>query len=335
MIWLTWRQHRKQALFTAIALAVLAALMVPTGLKMHDVYDSSGLGACLAKLGDEPVVRGGGCRALKEQFDNRFAGFQFVAILFAILPLLVGLFFGAPLVSREVENGTHRLVWTQGVSRRHWARVKFALVGGAATLVAVVYALGVTWWYEPLAASGNGRFIYVVFDVQGIAPIGYTLFAVALGIFAGTVCRKVMPAMGVTVAGFVVVRIAVEVLARSHFRTAKTLSYGVQGDLNPNPGSGAWVQHQYVRNAAGDVVMNSSGVGCPDSGTDKAKGSGDAATQCLDELARSGVGRGSYNWIEYQPADRFWLFQSIETGIFVALAAVLVYLAVRRIRSIA
>lgn len=335
MIWLTWRQHRKEALFTVVALAVLAALMVPTGLKMHDMYDSSGLGACLAKLGDEPVVKGGVCGALVEQFNNRFNGFQFVAILFAVLPLLAGLFFGAPLVAREVENGTHRLVWTQGVSRRYWAQVKFALTGGAATLVAVAYAVGVTWWYAPLAATGNGRFIYVVFDVQGLAPVGYTLFAVALGVFAGTVSRRVMPAMGITVAGFVVVRVAVEVLARSHYRTAKTLSYGVQGELNPNPGSGAWVQHQYVRDAAGDVVLNSGGVGCPASGPDSAKGGTDAAAQCLDELARSGIGRGSYNWIEYQPADRFWLFQSIETGIFLVLAAALVYLAVRRIRSIA
>ena len=39
MIWLAWRQFRKQALFTGIGLAVLAALMIPTGLAMHHSFD--------------------------------------------------------------------------------------------------------------------------------------------------------------------------------------------------------------------------------------------------------------------------------------------------------
>src|SRR6185369_14593823 len=48
---------------------------------------------------------------------------------FAVRPVLVGVFFGAPLVAREVEQGTHRLVWTQGVTRLQWALAKFGLVG--------------------------------------------------------------------------------------------------------------------------------------------------------------------------------------------------------------
>jgi hypothetical protein len=48
-----------------------------------------------------------------------------------------------------------------------------------------------------------------------------------------------------------------------------------------------------------------------------------------------GFGAGSYNWQLYQPAARYWLFQGIETGIYVALAAPLHYLRIRRIRRIA
>jgi hypothetical protein len=48
-----------------------------------------------------------------------------------------------------------------------------------------------------------------------------------------------------------------------------------------------------------------------------------------------GLGPGAYNWQLYQPGSRFWLFQGIETGIFVALAALLLYLAIRRIGRIA
>jgi hypothetical protein len=42
MIWLTWRHHRRQALFTALGLAVLAALMIPTGLMMHTRSPTTG-----------------------------------------------------------------------------------------------------------------------------------------------------------------------------------------------------------------------------------------------------------------------------------------------------
>ncbi|MCX5084568.1 MULTISPECIES: ABC transporter permease [Streptomyces] len=333
MIWLTWKQHRKQALFAGIGLAALAAIMIPTGLRMHDAFDNSGLGACLSNLGTDVLAANKAvdrCNALSTQFQNEFKDLSFVGILFVILPLLVGLFLGAPLISREVEHGTHRFVWTQGVSRLRWALVKFGLVGVVTALLAVVYALGVSWWYEPLAANGNGRFGYLWFDVQGIAPIGYTLFAVSLGIFAGTFARRVLPAMAVTLAGFAVVRIAVETLGRSHYMPAKTLNYGLASSQGPNPASSDWILSQGLRDGAGKLVRENAQVGCPPSNELK----GDASS-CLDQMAHQGLGPGSHNWQLYQPGDRFWAFQSIETGIFLALAALLVFLAVRRIRHIA
>jgi ABC-type transport system involved in multi-copper enzyme maturation permease subunit len=323
MIWLTWRQHRKQALFTAIALVALAALMVPTGLQMRHVFVSSGLSACLASLGNAELISGQGidCHALTNQFQNQFGVLTFVGILFVLLPLLVGLFFGAPLVAREVEHHTHLLVWTQGVSRLRWAVTKFGLVGAGALVAAIGYALGVSWWYEPLVAAGNGRLGPVLFDVQGIAPIGYTLFAVALGIVAGTLWRKMLPAMAVTLVGFIGVRILIETLARPNYAPARTLTYPLASQLQPNPSSGAWISSEGIRNAAGKLVMSNAQIGCPPS-----------ATNCGSQM---GLGPGSYNWQLYQPADRFWLFQGIETGIFVALAALLVIIAIRRIRQIA
>ena len=41
-------------------------------------------------------------------------------------PLVLGLFWGAPLIAREIETGTHTLVWTQGVSRRRWLAGKLS-----------------------------------------------------------------------------------------------------------------------------------------------------------------------------------------------------------------
>ena len=330
MMWLTWRQHRKQALFTAIGLAILAALMIPTGLTMHHMFNDSGLPGCVRAIGDAALVPNTtqACGAAFTQFNSRFRTHGTVGVLFLFLPLLVGLFWGAPLIAREVEQGTHRLVWTQGVSREHWAAVKFGLVGGVALVVSIAYGLGMSWWLAPLSRSGqNSRFNTFLFDMQGIVPIGYTLFAVALGIFAGTVWHKVLPAMAVTLVGFAGLRIALTVLARPHYLTARTITYPLQNvTRQPNTYRGDWVLSTGIRDASGRMVAANTQVACPPDPT------GPGAAGCGTGL---GIEPGSYNWQLYQPAGRFWAFQGIETGIFLALAAVLMYLAIRRIRRIA
>ncbi|KDN22445.1 ABC transporter permease [Amycolatopsis rifamycinica] len=323
MMWLIWRQHRRQALFTLAALAALAAVMVPTGLAMHAKFDSLGLGACRSALGDASMITQtdavARCESLGHQFQQEFGGMVFVAVLFVVLPALVGVFFGAPLVAREVEQGTHRLVWTQGVTRLRWALAGFGLVGAMTTVLSVGYALGVSWWFRPLVSASTGRLGYLAFDVQGIVPIAYTLFALALGVFAGTHWRKVLPAMATAVAGFAVVRVAIEVLARPRYLPARSLTFSPAGGQTPNPASGNWVMDVGVRNAAGDLVRPDAQIGpCPPGG-------------CADAQA----GPGAVNWLQYQPGDRFWLFQGIETGIFVVLTAALVFFALRRLRAIA
>ena len=44
-----------------------------------------------------------------------------------IAPAIVGIFWGAPLIARELETGTHRLVWNQTVTRTGWLATKLAL----------------------------------------------------------------------------------------------------------------------------------------------------------------------------------------------------------------
>lgn len=330
MIWLTWRQHRKQALFTVALLAVLAALMVPTGLAMRHSFAAKGLNECVRKLGDSGLSApvGEACNTAFREFNNEFGVYALVGVLFLVLPLLVGLFWGAPLVAREVEHGTHRLVWTQGISRRRWALVKFSMVAGVTLVASVGYGLGMSWWTGPLSQAGEqGRFNVLFFDMQGLVPIGYTIFAVALGVFAGTVWPKMLPAMAATLVGFLGLRIVLTVLARPHYLPARTRTYPVLGvTTEPNRAIGDWIIDYGVRDADGKLVQAHSEVACPPN----AQGPGEQP--CGSGL---GLGPGAYNWQLYQPGSRYWLFQSIETGIFVALAVLLLYLAIRRIRRIA
>lgn len=329
MIWLAWRQHRKQLLFTLLGFAALAALMVPIGLSMRHSFTELGLPNCVSQLARSDVdpVTANGCESAFRQFTNRYQSLNLVAVLLVVLPVLVGLFWGAPLVAREVEHGTHRFAWTQGVGRTRWALVKFGVVVAVTLALAIGYGLGMAWWVNPLTqAAHEGRLGFIVFDLQGIAPIGYTLFAVALGIFAGTLWRRMLPAMGVTLAAFIGVRAAVAILARPHYQPALTRTFPIEGADLLREDRGNWVLASGVRNPDGKMVAADTRIMCPPGGK------GPDGHRCGEEL---GVQPGAYNWELYQPADRFWPFQWIETGIFVALAALLLYLAVRRLRRIA
>ncbi|RIJ76922.1 transporter [Nakamurella silvestris] len=321
MIWLVWRQHRKQALFAVAGLLALAAYIIPTGLGMRSTYTDLGLPACVSSMGDGQFIPSSFTNACNEtirSFIGRYTAVANVSVLLIFLPLLVGIFWGAPLVAREVEHGTHRLVWTQGVSRRQWAMAKFGLVGAGSLIVAVVYGFGVSWWMAPLNRVGVTRFETFKFDVGGIAPVGYTVFALALGIAAGTIFRKVMPAMAAVLVVFIPVRVLVAGLARPRFATPVELAIPVdQPNPNLNAARGDWIQSMAVKSADGQTLMDN------------------ASTACNPDAADCGGMSGALNTTLYQPGDRFWWFQGIETGLYVVVAAALIWIALRGLRRIA
>jgi len=344
MIWLVWRQHRKQALVALLGLAALAAFMVPTGMQMHGAFERAGLDDCLRAAAGVEFVRVGPnpeqasdqarrCHELAERFAGRYGRLGTVGILLWFLPLFAGLFWGAPLVAREVEHGTHRLVWTQGVSRRRWALVKFGLVGAGMVLAAACYALLVTWWRAPLDLATGQRFLWPLFDLEGLVPVGYALFAVALGVFAGVLTRRTLPAMAITLVGFLAIRLPVGLLARPRFLAPLERTFPVAGTTAPNQLSGDWILGAGIHDAQGTLRSGgTSGATFGDSaqavcGTPPGTPPDPLLQQCL-----ANYGPGSYNQELIHPAERFWLFQGIETALFVALAVLLLLAAVHWVR---
>ena len=254
MTWLVWRQHRKQLLFAVIALAALAAFFVGTGRPMHDRFERVGLPDCLPRAREAPVVVDlsatagtpapegaelappqdpqlddatvavGRCVQDARAFFDDYQNVIFIGLLFLVLPMLAGMFWGAPLVAREVEHGTHRLVWTQGVSRLRWAATKIGLVSVAVLVITAIFAGMLTWWITPIVDTSGQKFTYVFFDIHGIVVFGYMVFALALGIFAGAVTGRLLPAMAATVVGFIGVRLVVMLAARDRYMATETRS---------------------------------------------------------------------------------------------------------------
>jgi hypothetical protein len=219
MIALTWRQHRAQMLTAAALLMLLSVYVLLIVHQMTAYMSSIGLKTCLASQAGRP----GGCSVLAGVFLGRFSSTSHVFSLLDLVPLLAGLFWGAPLIARETERGTHRLVWTQSVSRRRWLTVKLAAFTGAAVLASAVGSSLLAWWLRPfnqlvaIGAGGNvNRMTPGLFDLSGIAPAGFALFAFALGTAAGALIRRTVPAMAVTLGGYLALWLPLDSL-RYHF----------------------------------------------------------------------------------------------------------------------
>jgi hypothetical protein len=350
MIWLTWRQFRAQAAMMSAALAVLAVILALTGPGLADDY-ATGIAAC--------TTQSGGC----SNFVNRFFqdhqnAFLAVTAVVLVLPALIGLFFGAPLITRELEAGTHRLVWNQSITRTRWLAVKLGLTGLAAITAAGLGSLAVDWWSDPIdkTASGYARMEPLLFDTRGIVPIGYAAFAFALGVTVGMLVRRTLPAMAITLAVFVAVQVAMPLLVRPHLiapkhSTIEISAANLDGIVTrrgggpvrmitqaPDTGAytGAWVLSSHTVDASGHAVASitvsrTGPCGPPEGGpTQQPAGAnpGDALSACFAEIKRLGYRQH----VTYQPASRFWPFQWYETAIYTALSLGLAGFCFWRIR---
>jgi hypothetical protein len=308
MTWVTWRQYRYQGALAAALLAALAVLLLVTGLHAAQVWHLA-LAGC---------AKAGSCGSLAG--SNLSLGSPAVAALVvatAAVPLLPGLFWGAPMVAHELETGTHQFAWTQSVTRRHWLAVRTGwLLLGAAVLAGAVSAV-VTWWSGPYNALTADAFKANRFDVTDIVPVGYAIFAMALGICAGMLLRRTLPAMAVTLAGFAALRVLTSQWLRLHYMTPVIVYYKLTAPFAP-AGSYLTVSQGIVGPNGKPPVLNYSvpsynGVPIPSACQHNPN------VSPLPCMAAHG-----YRWyLTYQPASRFWAFQGIETGIFVVLAAAL------------
>jgi hypothetical protein len=296
------------------------------------LYDTSGAASCTAShdCGSATTTF---LNAVNASLSNHLP-LLFGTALIAV-PVIIGIFWGAPLVSRELEAGTHRLVWTQSISRSTWLAIKLAVIIAVGMATAGVFSLLVTWSASPIDKVNQNLLQPSVFSERGIAPIGYAAFAIALGVIAGMLIRRTVPAMAVTLITFTVIQFGMRALRQylltpvrqiSALGRADLMTVGVQhgasgathtiltGNANI---PGAWVLSTQVINAAGKVVGE---VTLPAAGNGTARacaGPHGPARACFAQLASHGYRQ----LVTYEPASRFWAFQWYETAIFLALTA--------------
>ncbi len=148
------------------------------------------------------------------------------------IQVLTGIFWGAPLLARELENGTYRLVWTQSITRTHWLATKITLVGLASIAVAELLSVMVSCWFSPIDEVNMKRLAQGVFDERGIVAIGYAAFAFALAVTAGALIRRTLPAMAATLIAFVGVRLIVTYWLRPNLISPKQINTALPSGSN-------------------------------------------------------------------------------------------------------
>jgi hypothetical protein len=342
MIRLAWRQFRVQALVTFAVLAVIAIVLAVTGPQLVHFYDTT----------IKPCKEQGDCSLATKVFLSHYRALQDLGTVLVVAPALIGLFWGAPLVAREFETGTYKLVFMQSTTRKRWLAVKMAVIGFVSVAFAGLLSLMVTWWSSPIDRLNAEPF--GVFEQRDIVPLAYAAFAFALGVAAGVLIRRTIPAMVATLIGFVGVRLAVATWVRPylyaplHF-TARLLLPEGNENANPSPFAslkpGAWNLSDQTINGAGRVIGQHGaisfdnghmGLGFNYTALGKAvlQGVGvcpnkfppqSAPVAVFERAAQACVTKLNIREVlTYQPAGRYWAFQWYEAAIFIALALVLV-----------
>lgn len=309
MIWVSWRRQRTETLVTAGLLALLAALLVPTGIELASAFDRDGIAGC---LGSAPGVA---CAQAIGSFNSQFDSLNSFIAWLTLVPGLIGVLLAAPLIL-ELEHGTHRLAWTQSVSRARWLAGKIGLAVAVAVAAALAFTLLVTWWRAPIVRL-EGRLDQSVFDSEGTVVFGYTLFALGLAAAVGVLWRRATASIVVAFVGYFSVRVFVDTWLRQRLLSPRTTNWPM---MNRDPATlqHAWILHEHPSDRAGHLVripFNLCGSPPPGPGGGK------------PEIGNCLASHGYFMRAVYQPASSFWALQGIETALFGGAAVLLLAFA--------
>jgi len=315
MIWLTWRQQRLEAMIGASVLTLVTMLLIWSGHDMSLAYKNMGVATCLAH---DPSPQA--CQAVAQAFQTRFSSLTGLATWLNFLPLLFGVLLAAPFVL-DLEHGTYRLAWTQSITRRRWVRVKLGLIVAIVVLVSLFLTILTSWWNNPTDHIVS-RLDPNQFDFEGTVPIAYTIFVAALCLAMGSILRRSIPAIGITLAGYLALRTVIETWVRYHYLApvTKRIPFAAAAADQPVPTRG-----DYFIKAGASIPKDIMRLCFGGSLQPPPPNAAGPSYACFQH-------HGVFASVVYQPANRFWLFQGIESAIFLIPSIALLALAVWWVR---
>jgi hypothetical protein len=319
MAWVAWRQHRATLISVPAVLAAVAVFLVIFGLKAH--HDYAALLHCSLNQGRETQA----CVDAWSNFNSDdWPVANICAILMQLAPVLIGAFAGAPLLARELETGTFRFAWTQGVGRERQAIAKLALLGVTLAVLAGAFGELFSWFFQPfLWPEQMNRLTETVFDTSGIVFPAFTLVAFAIGAFLGMLFRRVIPALAATLGVFLALRLGAWALRGQYPVTVVTSNADLLTKYdNPSMPGFPWVLSAWYTGPGGKPATASAVSKLVDQHQNSAQAS---LTKMLAEY-------GYVSWSRYIPLSHYWPMQFIQAGWLLVLAVALMVGTVSLVR---
>jgi hypothetical protein len=307
LVRVTARQHRTALVWTGAVAAVLAIVLAATGVPLHELAARGGVGWY------------GETRASVD-----YSGvLQALALALQLAALLVGMFLGAPLLPREIQEGTAKLAWTQAASRARWLLAQVLPLAGLLALASLAIGAEFSWWLSPFPDITFGRigplspWWSLRFNLVPLLLAGWVVFAFTLGVLLGAAIRRTLPAMAATLACYGAVLFEVSSSWRMRYLPPLHRAVPVQFQ------SGGGYSYGVVWRGQRPVTM-STVLSWPDGRPlSNAQQLSSAAWMRLHHIVM---------WISYQPGSRYHTFQAIELGWLLAASALLVAAAIVVIR---
>jgi ABC-type transport system involved in multi-copper enzyme maturation permease subunit len=325
MAWVTWRQQRATLISVPAVLGAVAIFLVIFGLKVH--HDYAALVNC--PLGDNGQIESNTCQMLFSHFNSAdWPLGNTCAILMALAPVLIGAFAGAPLLARELETGTYRYAWTQGLGRERQVIAKLALVGLTLAVVAGLFGQLFAWFFQPFLYTEEMNVLTeTVFCARGLVFPAFTLAAFAIGAFFGMLLRRIIPAMATTLGVYLAVRLAGWGVRRFYPVAVVTGNTKIFSQFHtPSLPGFPWILSTWITGPGGKPVSPSvanrilNGLGL--------------STPAAGPRAGASVPPGYTEWNRWIPLSHYWPMQFIEAGwlliLTIALFAATVSLVRRR-----
>jgi hypothetical protein len=209
MLWVTWRQHRGLLISVAAIFVVAVAGTLVAGLKIHRDYAI--VAAC-------HPGHSAACQQLADWFHTDWHLGNIVRVALLAVTVLLAMLGGPPVVARELENGTYRYAWIQGIGRVRWTVAKLTILGSVVTIAALIVSQLFTWLFVPFLKTQELTVLApAVFDTRGITYAAWTLTAFCLGAFLGTLIRRVLPAMAAALGAYLLLGLLTWLYLDDHY----------------------------------------------------------------------------------------------------------------------
>jgi ABC-type transport system involved in multi-copper enzyme maturation permease subunit len=319
MIEPAWRLQRLVFLVALAVVVAFATWLAVTGSLQAAAWTSYNVTHHCVDV----VATSNNCFALGQNYENLDRLARVNLGLAVAMPGLLGLVLGAPLVAREIEQGTNRLAWTQSITRTRWLLVKLGVGALACCVVVGATTPLLEWWTG--AIHRGARVVPSLFDVSGFVAVSYVLFAFMLGAALGALIRRTGWAFAVGIPLYALARLGVQNFARPALVSPSTAA-GFPAN--------AWILQ------SGYVPLGRSS---PATGQTWESGY-QLVANCLSKVRAVSLANENrciaqnklHYLFQYQPTSHFWTLQGAESAIFVGAAIVLLgvtVLAVRRWRT--